>query len=120
MNRYASSLEHLMAELERIDLRLRLQVTRMRQRYGQPGSDEFRGLYISEEEIDDLMASSYTTQAEADLPSLSDSPLFLRLIELDEEISQTRAQGEGHLRLSYATSKENIEVGLERIKKALA
>ncbi len=29
------------------------------------------------------------------------------------------AAGEGHLRLSYATSKENIATGLERVKKAL-
>ena len=30
------------------------------------------------------------------------------------------AAGEGHLRVSYATSKENIRTGLERIKTALA
>ena len=30
------------------------------------------------------------------------------------------AAGEGHLRISYATSKENIKTGLERVKAALA
>ena len=78
MSRFENSLEHLLSELERIDLQLRLQVLRMRDRYGQPGDDELRGLYISEEEIDGLMASG-SAHEESDSPDLSDSPLAIRL-----------------------------------------
>ncbi|TET13156.1 MAG: ATP-binding protein [Dehalococcoidia bacterium] len=90
MSRFENSLEHLLAELERIDLQLRLQVFRMRERYGQPGSDEFRGLYISEEEIDALVASS-AAREESDYPDLSDSPLAIRLRHLRDEIAEKKA-----------------------------
>jgi AAA+ superfamily predicted ATPase len=90
MNRFDSSLEHLLAELERIDLLLRLQVIRVRERYGEPGSDEFRGLYISEEEIDALMASG-STNGESNSADLSDSPLAIRLRYLREEIAEKKA-----------------------------
>ena len=54
MDRYETSLEHLLAELERIDLLVQLQVNRARQANQIDG--EFRGLYISENEVDALLA----------------------------------------------------------------
>ena len=51
---FASSLQHLLAELERIDLRIRVQVWRARQLHQR--DEEFQGLYISEQEIDELLA----------------------------------------------------------------
>ena len=51
---YSNSMEHLLAELEWIDLLLRAQVQRARESQGD--DDEFRGLYISEEEVDTLLA----------------------------------------------------------------
>jgi len=49
-----TSLEHLLAELRRVELKLHLEVTRMRRESVPPGDDRFRGLYISEQEIDHL------------------------------------------------------------------
>jgi AAA+ superfamily predicted ATPase len=49
---FATSLEHVLAELEWVDLFLRLQVHRARRL--RTGDDRFAGLYISEEEIDAL------------------------------------------------------------------
>jgi len=91
MSRFENSLEHLLAELERIDLRLRLQVLRMRERCSQPGGDEFRGLYISEEEIDALVAGG-SAHEESDSPDLSDSPLAIRLRHLRDEIAEKKAE----------------------------
>ena len=54
MNYYAASLEHLKDELRKLDLILNLHVLEFRQ----GGSDDFKGLYISEEEIDDILDSS--------------------------------------------------------------
>jgi SpoVK/Ycf46/Vps4 family AAA+-type ATPase len=51
---YTTSLQHLLAELERIDLLIQAQVFRARQL--QTGDDQFRGLYLSEQEVDTLLA----------------------------------------------------------------
>ena len=51
---FASSLEHLLAELERVDLLIRFQVRQARQT--QEADGEFQGLYIAEEEVDALLA----------------------------------------------------------------
>jgi SpoVK/Ycf46/Vps4 family AAA+-type ATPase len=50
---YTSSLEHILAELERIDLLIRVQVWRARQ--VQASDEGFRGFYLSEEEVQALM-----------------------------------------------------------------
>ena len=49
---FASSLEHVLAELERVDLSLRLEVRKARQT--RKTDDRFAGLYISEEEVDEI------------------------------------------------------------------
>ena len=51
---YDTSLQHILAELERIDLLLQAQVWRARQRYA--ADEAFQGLVIQEEEIDALLA----------------------------------------------------------------
>jgi AAA+ superfamily predicted ATPase len=55
---YQNSLEHLLVELERIDLVLRLQVLRARSLSGCSAGEGLRGLYISEEEIDDILTTA--------------------------------------------------------------
>ncbi|HEX5717858.1 MAG TPA: hypothetical protein VF179_16995, partial [Thermoanaerobaculia bacterium] len=54
MEPYKSSLEHVLAELERIDLLIRVQVARARGTLQDQG--ELQGLYISEQELDALLA----------------------------------------------------------------
>lgn len=54
MEYFESSRQHLFAELERIDLLIAAQVTSFRQNCIQ--DEQFRGLYISEEEVDVLLA----------------------------------------------------------------
>ena len=55
---YQGSLEHLLAELERIDLRLRLQVLKMRSQRDHSADKEFRGLYISEDDVEDILTAT--------------------------------------------------------------
>jgi AAA+ superfamily predicted ATPase len=50
---FANSIEHVLAELERIDLLIEAQVARTRQSQKQ---EELQGLYISEQEVDALLA----------------------------------------------------------------
>jgi AAA+ superfamily predicted ATPase len=54
MDSYANTQEHLLAEIERIDLLIRFQVARTRQLHA--SDEQFQGLYISEEELDRLLA----------------------------------------------------------------
>jgi AAA+ superfamily predicted ATPase len=51
---FANSYQHLLAELERIDLLIRARVAHLRKLHQQ--DEHFRGLYISEQEIDGLLA----------------------------------------------------------------
>src|ERR1700704_3795560 len=55
MSAYTTSLEHILAELARLEVLLRVQVWRMRQR--DPGSEEggLSTFYIPEAEIDELL-----------------------------------------------------------------
>ncbi len=50
---FENSLQHLLAELERIDLLIAAQVARARKLYAH--DEQFRGLYIPEEEVDALL-----------------------------------------------------------------
>ncbi|GAA6614772.1 ATP-binding protein [Scytonema sp. NUACC26] len=54
MEYYATSLQHILAELERIDLLIQVQIKRSRQI--QSSNEAFQGLYISEEELEQLLA----------------------------------------------------------------
>jgi AAA+ superfamily predicted ATPase len=53
MDYFINSTEHLLAELERIDLLIQVQVVRARQMH--VNDEQFRGLYISEQELDALL-----------------------------------------------------------------
>jgi len=91
---YQDSLEHLLAELERIELMLRLQVLKMRSQYDHSADQEFRGLYISEEDIDDILtttASFRKTTSSSNDTSLAPFEENLRQVEL--EIQRRKAEG---------------------------
>jgi AAA+ superfamily predicted ATPase len=85
MGVYADTLGHLLAEMERIDLLLRSQVTRARSVIAK--DEQFQGLYISEEELDRLLAKpigvpSWVLAAGTYAPRTTDA-----LARLDQEIA---------------------------------
>jgi SpoVK/Ycf46/Vps4 family AAA+-type ATPase len=51
---FRDSREHLLAELERLDLLIQCEVRRARARHA--ADEQFQGLYLSEQEIDEMMA----------------------------------------------------------------
>ncbi len=57
------SLDHTLAELARLGLLIRREVLRQRLRDGRPASDEFRGLYIADDEVDALLDAPLSTSA---------------------------------------------------------
>jgi SpoVK/Ycf46/Vps4 family AAA+-type ATPase len=88
MRAYQNSLEHIFDELRRIDLRLRIRIERERSGQAEPAQHEYRGLVISEEEMEELLqsfdeASSDATQGE----SAEAERLISELENLDREIA---------------------------------
>jgi len=71
---FSNSTHHILAELERIDMLIRNYVTRSRQL--QKVDSQFQGLYISDQEIDELLGRS------AGLPRWANAPVPLGLDEV--------------------------------------
>jgi len=90
MRGFENSMAHLMAEIERMDLRIRMQILRWRERIGQAADDEFRGLYISEQEMDSLLATGPVPSA-PETSSLA-SPLSRSLQRIEAEIAARKAE----------------------------
>ena len=111
MNTFESNLEHLLAEARRIDLMLRQRVIEVRLQRREPGWDEFRGLCISEEEIDDLLSSAFPADSlpepavsgQTEMPGLAEA-----LQQLDQEISERRD----------SALEAGVELRLEVLKQA--
>jgi len=93
---FETSLEHLLAELQRIDLKLRLRVLEARLREDGKANDEFRGLYVSAEEVDAIAGSVsplFMDDATSDLGSSTLTSVLNALRQLEEEIARRKAQG---------------------------
>lgn len=101
---YAGSLEYLLDELKRLDLRIRMQL--LKQRNGQPSSplDQFKGLVLSEGEIAGLLTDLATPPAD----EVSDSEyqtLSTALAQIETEIEERRA----------ASSRKGIYISLAHL-----
>jgi AAA+ superfamily predicted ATPase len=103
---YNNSLEHLLEELQRIDLLIRLQILRWRTT-DQSGTDEFRGLCITEAEIDTMLAgdNAFGTRLES-APSPLD-PLLDSYAALEATIAARKA----------ASRRSGIVLRLERLQE---
>ncbi len=106
MSGFDGSLDHLLAEARRIDLMLRREVIALRGQRSQGSWDEFRGLYISEEEIDSLLSSEpdegrTSKSASSDAAALRLDE-YLRTVEETIREQRDRARESGaELRLEY-------------------
>jgi AAA+ superfamily predicted ATPase len=94
---YQNSLEHLVAELERIDLILRLQALKVRSLFGYSAREELRGLYISEKEIDDILTATTPFQQTNSIPNnASFEPFEEKLHQLELEIREKKTESLEH------------------------
>jgi SpoVK/Ycf46/Vps4 family AAA+-type ATPase len=89
---YGSSLQHILAELERLDLLLRIQVWRARQGRGE--AEDLAAFYIPEAEPDDFLdkAIGAPVWATVSLPPELRAAAQRRLDQLSAEISQHTAE----------------------------
>jgi ATPase family associated with various cellular activities (AAA) len=88
---YTTNLDHLRDELRRLDLLLERAVLQFRARRDQDKSSEFRGLYISDEEIDDLMTVSDENPRKA--WAETDNQVELLHNAIQQRVNESRAAG---------------------------
>jgi len=86
---YASSLEHLLDEMRRIDLLLQAAVFHMREER-QTGDDQLRGLVITHDDIDAILRAKLVEEDAADG---ADQLIGEALGELAAEIAERKAAG---------------------------
>ena len=84
---YETNLQHILDELKQIDLLIYQQVLRIREK--SEDADEFRGLYISEEEIDAILDNTYPTNEDEDQRIQTLKGL---IAELEPEIEEKKVE----------------------------
>lgn len=96
MEFYASNQQHILAELERIDLLIRAHVLRVRQ--AQSTDEEFQGLFVSEREVDALLArpiglSGWENAPTPDFVANAGTALDQMLAEIAHRKAESARQG---------------------------
>ena len=88
---YATSLEHILAELEQIDLLIWLQVWKARQL--QSADHPFQGLYLSEQEVDTLLSKPTGMPSWANSPTSGNAPETQHaLAQLSRHIGECKSE----------------------------
>jgi SpoVK/Ycf46/Vps4 family AAA+-type ATPase len=112
---FETSLNHLFSELRRIELKLKIQAVQMRQKDGQAVDDKFRGLYISDSEIDNILNDKPIISV--DLPQSSEktalSPLLKSLAQTTSSNSDRKAES---LRLNISLRLFDLEKSFDLSK----
>ncbi|MGE0642602.1 MAG: ATP-binding protein [Nitrospira sp.] len=105
---YASSHEHLLAHIARLDLLVRLCLTRVRS--DRQGEGDLKGLYISDAEVDALLQQKIGAPLWWEIPDTSDSIETKRVVEsLGREIdARAAASRHGGLRLRLEALCEEL------------
>ena len=92
---FQSSIDLLLAELKRIKLKVQLRLLSIRRNNGQSEEDVFKGLYVSERQIDSYVGNLYFQQE--DKRSWPENPPIGTLIEslkqYEENIAEKRKEG---------------------------
>jgi ATP-dependent 26S proteasome regulatory subunit len=106
MDPFADSTAHLLAELERIDLMIRARVAHLRRT--QVEDEHFRGLYISEDEVDALLARPLGQ------PQWLERGDAGRLTGLDDALQELTA---AIARRRAASLQQGIDLRLDRVAR---
>ncbi len=106
MGYYTTSLQHILAELERIDLLIRLQVWRAQQ--VQKADSALQGFFISDQEVDALLAQP------AGLPLWATAPTRLSLAEVRAALDRLAADIE---RRKAESAQRGIMLRLDELRR---
>ena len=103
---FSSSTEHLLAELERIDLLIRARIAHLRR--AQIEDEHFRGLYISEQEVDELLGKPLG------VPQWMSATEPGRWADIDSSLGTLDADLKARARQSI---EDGTELRLERLRR---
>jgi hypothetical protein len=88
MQGYRSSREHVFDKLHRLDLLLNVHIARQRRDPLYASFDQFRGVFISEEEIDRLTGNRQATlECDAAADDAEVAPLFAAIDYLEQQVT---------------------------------
>lgn len=87
MQGYRNSLEHIGDELRRLDLMLHVQVMRRRHDPAYANFNEFRGLFISDEEIDLMIGRERENPESAAARGESEQMMLTAIEQLEDQIA---------------------------------
>src|SRR4030043_2286277 len=93
---FQNSIDHIMAEINRIELRLHLNMMTMRVGSGPDNSDKFKGLYVSEKEIESIFETNRQTAGQSQTGKLDYQNLTKSLTQLEKEISLKKEESLRH------------------------
>jgi SpoVK/Ycf46/Vps4 family AAA+-type ATPase len=94
MQGYRNSREHVFDALHRLDLLLNVHIARQRRDPLYANFDQFRGVFISEEEIDQLTGNKPATlRGEAAADDAEVAPLFAAIDHLDQQVARKHMAG---------------------------
>jgi hypothetical protein len=96
MERYSDSVEHLRDEISRLDLLLKRSVIIARDASSGTGADEFRGLIVTENEVDDLVQAKDLLGE----PWKRAGEKNTELAPIDKELERRRKQIDGRVKAS--------------------
>ncbi|MCI0528928.1 MAG: hypothetical protein L0Y56_15940, partial [Nitrospira sp.] len=85
---YEHSLQHLLEALHRLDLLIELRLLKFHRQHKGTAPQEFRGLYISDEEIATALQSPTGSQPMSEEDSQREKALRDRLAEINQHIHQ--------------------------------
>jgi SpoVK/Ycf46/Vps4 family AAA+-type ATPase len=103
---FSTSIEHILAELERIDLLIKLHVLQAQRMY--QNKAEFQGLFISEQEIDRLLKQPFGHQLWAkNTKSSSLEKIHTVLSQMTESIAKRK----------HESSKQGVSLRLEELTR---
>jgi AAA+ superfamily predicted ATPase len=109
---FQDSLRHLFSELKYMELKLRLQTIQIRQQNSSGREDKFRGLYISDNEIDSIL-NAKTLQLDNESPQV-ENPAAVNL-------SRTLDQMQASISAKSAESlKQGIRLRLVELEKSFS
>jgi ATP-dependent 26S proteasome regulatory subunit len=95
---YANSWDHLSDELERLDLLIRLQLFRQRRRQPANPLDQFRGLVVTETEVESLLAAGEPADSDEfgkeSQGRVEEDSLLAALAEVENEIAERQKHSE--------------------------
>src|SRR5947209_2467327 len=105
MEAYSDTIEHLREEISRLDLLLKRAVIIARDASSEPGPDEFRGLVVTENEVDDILRTADLLGEPWERAGAKET----ELTPIDKELDKRRKQIDGRVK---ATRGKKIQLAL--------